>query len=76
MEQLPEQIPQEEKIEIPVMEKPKEFEKPKENEMTEEQKQEAHLMFHELLKTQQKDPLLQHIAELTNQVNELTKKLI
>jgi hypothetical protein len=64
----------EEKIEIPVMELPKPYEKPKENEMTEEQKREAHLMFHELLKTQ-KDPLLQHIAELTNQVNELTKKL-
>ena len=64
----------EEKIEIPVMELPKPFETVKQPEMTEEQKREAHIMFHELLKTQS-DPLVKHIAELTNQVNELTKKL-
>jgi hypothetical protein len=70
----PEKVISEEKVEIPVMEKPKEPEIVKQPEMTEEQKREAHLMFHELLKTQS-DPLLQHIADLTNQVNELTKKI-
>jgi len=46
-------------------------------ERTEEEKAEAHRMFHELLTLKtQSDPLLQHIAQLTNQVNELTKKII
>jgi len=67
----------EEKVEIPIipqMEMPNAPEKVKELEMTEEQKREAHLMFHELLKTQT-DPLLKHVGDLTNQVNELTKKI-
>jgi hypothetical protein len=59
---------------IPVMEPPKPFETVKQPEMTEEQKREAHIMFHELLKTQA-DPLVKHVSELTNQVNKLTEQM-
>jgi hypothetical protein len=66
-------------IEIPTMEPPSMINIPHIDplpERTEEEKAEAHRMFHELLALKtQSDPLLQHIAQLTNQVNELTKQM-